>query len=82
MYRKYNAIRNHMEDMRRSAGVENSELDNYYRARWEMIDNFNQEREHQALVNEIANEVMKRIMLEIKVNLPNIKDMILKGLGL
>lgn len=82
MYRRYNSIRNHMEEMRRSAGVENSELDNYYRARWDIIDSYNQEREHQELVNEIVNEVMKRIRIELEAYIPNIKNMIIKGLGL
>lgn len=82
MYRKYKAIRKHMEDVRRSAGVENSELDNYYRARYEMIDSYNQEREHQELINDIVNEVMKRIRIEIEAYIPSIKDMIIKGLEL
>ncbi len=33
MFRKYDSVRRHMENLRRNAGIENSELDNYYRSR-------------------------------------------------
>ena len=82
MFRKYDSVRRHMENLRRIAGIENSELDNYYRSRWEMIDSYNQAKEHQQLINDIVNEVMKRIRIEIESYIPSIKDMIVKGLEL
>ncbi len=47
-----------------------------------MIDSYNQAKEHQQLINDIVNEVMKRIRIEIESYIPSIKDMIVKGLEL
>lgn len=82
MYRMYSAISRHAEEMERSAGNQSPEIANYNRARREMLDSIYQERMEQALVERIANEVMNRVCIEINSNIPNIKEMIEKGLGL
>ena len=82
MYRMYSVISKHAEELQRSAGNQSPEIENYNRAKREMLDSIYQKRMEQALVDRITNEVVKRIRIEIKGDIPNIKEMIEKGLGL
>ncbi len=45
-----------------------------------MFQNYNKSKEKQALVDEVVNEVMKRLTVEIENKIPNIKEVIEKGL--
>lgn len=45
-----------------------------------MFQNYNKSKEKQALVDEVVNEVMKRLTVEIQNKIPNIKEIIEKGL--
>lgn len=49
-------------------------------AKQRMFQNYNKSKEKQALVDEVVNEVMKRLTVEIQNKIPNIKEIIEKGL--